>query len=131
MNAFNPIDTYVHLQDGPGTTLLPVTPDFWTTLEARSDLGGGRLVSAYRFTEDWVNWERHPDGDELVLQLFGAMDFVVEVTGGEHVVALRGRAAIVVPRGAWHTARVLEASEAVFITRGAGTEHRPLQRRSS
>ena len=34
--------------------------------------------------------------------------------------------AIVVPRGEWHTARVLEPTEAIFVTRGAGTEHRPL-----
>jgi len=131
MSAFDPLANFVHLPDGPAATLLEVTPDFWQKLAARSDLRGGRLVSAYRFTEDWTSWERHPAGDELVLQLSGAMDFVVDDGGSERTVSLRGRAALVVPHGAWHTARVLEPSEAIFVTRGDGTEHRPLTRRST
>ena len=125
MTAFDPLTTFVHLPDGPGATLLPVTADFWQELAARTDLASGRLVSAYRFREDWTSWERHPAGDELVFQLSGAMDFVVDDGGNERTISLRGRAALVVPRGAWHTARVLEPSEAIFVTRGAGTEHRP------
>lgn len=131
MTAFHPLETFVHLHDGPAAELLDVTPDFWQKLASRSDLHGGRLVSAYRFTEDWPSWERHPAGDELVYQISGAMDFVVDDGGSERTVPLRGRAALVVPRGAWHTARVLEPSEAIFVTRGEGTEHRPLARSSS
>jgi hypothetical protein len=128
MTAFDPLATFVHLPDGPAATLLELTPDFWQKLETRTDLHGGRLVSAYRFTEDWTSWERHPAGDELVVQLSGATDFVVETEAGERSVSLRGRAALLVPRGAWHTARVLEPSEALFVTRGEGTEHRPALR---
>ena len=124
MTSFDPLATFVHLPDGPAATLLPVTADFWQALEARTDLASGRLISAYRFTEDWTSWERHPAGDELVFQLSGAMDFVVEDGPVERTVSLRGRAGLVVPRGAWHTACVLEPSEAIFVTRGAGTEHR-------
>jgi mannose-6-phosphate isomerase-like protein (cupin superfamily) len=131
MSAFDPLATFVHLPDGPAATLLELTPTFWQELGARTDLHGGRLVSAYRFAEDWPSWERHPAGDELVFQLSGAMDFVVDDGGSERTVSLRGRAALVVPRGAWHTARVLEPSEALFVTRGEGTEHRPLSRRST
>jgi mannose-6-phosphate isomerase-like protein (cupin superfamily) len=130
MTAFDPLETFVHLPDGPTATLLPVTPDFWEQLEARSDLGGGRLVSAYRFAADWTSWERHPAGDEIVVQLSGAIDFVVDDGRRERTVPLRGRAALVVPRGLWHTARGLEPSEAIFVTRGEGTEHRPLERSS-
>ncbi len=126
MTAFDPIQTYVHLSDGPDARLVEVGPAFWQKLETRRDLQGGRLVSAYRFTEDWTSWERHPAGDELVFQLSGAMDFVLDDARGERTVALRGRAAVVVPRGVWHTARVLAPSEALFVTRGEGTEHRPL-----
>jgi mannose-6-phosphate isomerase-like protein (cupin superfamily) len=124
MSSFDPLTTFVHLPDGPAARLLPVTPDFWQQLAARGDLADGRLLSAYRFTEDWPSWERHPAGDEIVVQLSGAMNFVVEEGGAERTIALRGRAALVVPRGAWHTARVLAPSEALFVTRGAGTEHR-------
>ena len=128
MSAFDPLETFVQLTDGPDALPLAVTPEFWQMLETRDDLKGGRLVSAYRFTEDWTNWERHPAGDELVIQISGAIDFVLQRPDGEHVVPLRGRAAVVVPCGVWHTARVLEPSEAIFVTRGDGTEHRPLQR---
>lgn len=132
MTAFDPLATFVHLPDGPDATLLEVTPDFWEKLEERRDLHGGRLVSAYRFSGDWPSWERHPAGDELVLQLSGAMDFVLEEGGGrERTLSLRGRAAVVVPRGVWHTARVFEPSEALFVTRGEGTEHRPLSERGT
>ena len=125
MSAFDPFQTYVYLGDDPRAELLDVTPDFWERLATRTDLGGGRLVTAYRFTEDWSNWERHPAADELVVQFAGAMDFVLVVDGTERMVEMRGRAAIVVPRNIWHTARVLEPSDVLFVTRGDGTEHRP------
>jgi hypothetical protein len=127
MTAFDPLRSFVHLPDGPDATLLAVTPDFWQKLAQRSDLHGGRLVGAYRFDQDWTSWERHPAGDELVLQLSGAMDFIVDDGEREQSVPLRGRAALLVPRGLWHTARVLEPSEAIFVTRGEGTEHRALK----
>ena len=130
MTSFDPLRTFVQLADGPEATPIEVTDDFWRTIETRRDLQGGRLVSVYRFVEDWTSWERHPAGDELVIQLSGSMDFILEQPGGEHCIPLRGRCAVVVPRGVWHTARVLEPSETIFITRGTGTEHRPLSRGS-
>jgi hypothetical protein len=126
MSAFDPFATYTHLADDARVTLLDVTPDFWKRVATRPDLRGGRLVSAYRFTEDWSSWERHPAGDELVVQFSGAMDFVLDTDDGVRVVELRGRAAVLVPRNVWHIARVLEPSDAMFVTRGDGTEHRPL-----
>jgi hypothetical protein len=127
--AFDPLDTYVHLPDGPDATLLEVGPDFWRKLATRSELQGGRLISAYRFTEDWTSWERHPAGDELVFQLSGELELVLDDGGRERTVSLVGRSAAVIPRGVWHTARVRAPSEAIFVTRGAGTEHRPLRER--
>ena len=130
MSAFDPLATFVHLPDGPGAALVDVTPDFWQKLGQRTDLQGGRLVSAYRFTEDWTSWERHPAGDELVFVLSGALELVLDEDGRERTLPLRSGSGAVIPRGMWHTARVREASEALFVTRGAGTEHRPLERRS-
>jgi mannose-6-phosphate isomerase-like protein (cupin superfamily) len=127
MRVFDPLETYVQLSDGPDATLHAVGPDFWQTIGTRDELRGGRLMSAYRFTEDGTSWERHPAGDELVVQLTGAMDLILDETNGERTVSLKGRAAVIVPRGVWHTARVFEPSEAIFITRGDGTEHRPLR----
>jgi hypothetical protein len=46
---------------------------------------------------------------------------------GERVVELRGRRACLVPRGVWHRGIVRAPSDAVFVTRGKGTEHRPIE----
>jgi mannose-6-phosphate isomerase-like protein (cupin superfamily) len=124
--VFDPTDTYVHIADGPAATLLEVGEDFWDTIASRTDLGDGRLVCAFHFSEDWTSWEVHPAGDEIVILLSGAIDLVLDEPGGERVVPLRDRGACIVPRGVWHTARVHAPSEALHITRGAGTEHRPL-----
>lgn len=117
--------TYLHLTDGPDVIELPVTESFWQDLVIRTDLGDGRLVSAYHFTENWDSWEVHPAGEEVVCLLSGATDLHLEESVGERVVELRGSGAVIVPRGVWHTATVHEPSHMLFITRGAGTEIRP------
>lgn len=81
-----------------------------------------------RLGAGWNRWDRHPARDEIVMQLSGSMEFVVDWEGREQGLSLRGRGAGVVPRGARHTARVLVPSEAIFITRGEGTERRRLKR---
>lgn len=128
--GFDPTRTYVHLADGPAATLVPVTDDFWQTIGERTDLHEGRLVTTYHFqtAADWSHWERHPAGDEIVCLLAGALDLVLDEPGGERVVELRGRAACVVPRGVWHYGIVRAPSDALFVTRGKGTEHRPLEK---
>jgi len=62
----------------------------------------------------------HPDGDEIVVLLSGAIDLVLDEPGGERTVELRGRAAAIVPRGVWHTANVHGPARRCHITRGAG-----------
>lgn len=116
---------YLHLEDGPRALRLPVGDDFWETLPGRTDLGDGRMVGLFRFESDWDSWEVHPAGDEVVVLLSGAVDLVLDEPGGERVVALRERGTCVVPQGVWHTANVLAPSEALHITRGAGTRNRP------
>ncbi len=124
--TFDPVDTYVHLKDGPEAVLLEVGEDFWQKLPERSDLGDGRMLAVFRFDESWKSREMHPAGDEIVYLLSGAIDLILFEDAGERVIPLRGRGACVVPRGVWHTARVLEPSEALHVTRGAGTRHEPL-----
>ena len=127
MTAFDPVTTYVHLADGAATTLVPVGDDFWQTIHTRPELHEGRLLTAYNFPPGaWAHWERHPAGDEIVLLLSGALDLVFDEDGRRRVVELRGRAACVIPRGVWHVGVARAASEALFLTRGQGTEHRPL-----
>ena len=122
--GFDLATTYLALADGPGAKRIEVGPDFWATIDERTDLSG-RLVAIFPYDADWNSWEMHPDGDEIVVLLSGAVDLVLDVPGGHRTVELRDRGAAVVPRGVWHTANVLGPSEALHITRGAGTTHRP------
>ena len=116
--------TYLVLADGPEAKRIDVGPDFWHTIDQRADLAG-RLVAVFRYGADWNRWEMHPDGDEIVMLLSGAVDLVLDEAEGERARALRDRVAVIVPRGVWHTANVLAPGEALHITRGAGTVHRP------
>ena len=123
--AFTLFKTFAHLEDGPGASEVAVGERFWEEIGGRADLQEGRLVTAFHWEEDWPNWERHPAGDEIVFVLWGRAELVLEEDGGERVVALPSGHACIVPRGVWHTARVPEPTNALAITRGAGTEHRP------
>lgn len=123
--AFDLDSTYVQLRDGPDAIAIPVTPDFWQRIGERPDLHEGRLVTVSRQTADWPHWEMHPAGEEIVYLLAGAMDLILDEPGGERAVALRAGRAVIVPRGIWHRAIVREPGAALFITRGAGTQHRP------
>jgi mannose-6-phosphate isomerase-like protein (cupin superfamily) len=122
--GFDLATTYLSLADGPDAKRIEVGPDFWQTIDQRDDLAE-RLVAIFAYDADWSSWEVHPDGDEIVLLLSGAVDLVLDLPSGQRTVELRDRSAAVVPRGVWHTANVLAAGEALHITRGAGTAHRP------
>jgi len=86
----------------------------------------GRLVSMYRFNDPWDSWEMHPHGDEAVICLSGSMTLYQEhVDGSKASVVLGPGEYVINPPGTWHTADVGEPATALFITAGAGTEHRP------
>ncbi|XLZ69389.1 WxcM-like domain-containing protein [Massilia sp. SR12] len=125
---FEAVDTYLHL--GPGGTAVPleVNETFWEKLGSGGldHLGPGRLVSTYDFNADWTGWERHPAGEEVVVLITGALEFVLESAQGEQSIALeRPGQFLLIPRGVWHTANVAASATALFITPGDGTEHRP------
>lgn len=124
----NPEHTVVHLaEDGTGQALD--SPTFWSLPPPVMDgYGSGWLVSEFVFTQDWANWEMHPHGDEFVYLLDGAVEFVLQQPSGLQTEALVGRGAVLVPRGVWHTARVRAPSRMLFVTRGRGTQHRPVDR---
>ena len=85
----------------------------------------GRLVSMHSFSEPWNSWEMHPKGHEVVVCTEGTITLIQEVGGDERRIVLSpGEYAINEP-GVWHTADVEEKATAIFITAGAGTEHRP------
>lgn len=121
--------TYLHVQDGGTTSPLPVSATFWQDLGSGShpQLEQGRLMSAYTFSEPWAVWERHLAGEELVMLLSGAATLVLQEPQGEREVRLETVGAFVlVPKGVWHTARTSVPTTMLFLTPGAGTEHRPV-----
>ena len=123
--AFDLAETYIHL-DLPDATELPVTPDFWQTIDHRNELSRGYLVMVANMEETGSTWEKHPAGKEIVYLLSGAVDFVLDLPEGEQIVELRGQAGCVVPRDVWHRSIVVEPGDMLFVTPGEGTTHRPL-----
>jgi len=117
--------TFAVLAPGLGITPVDLAPDLYERLDRDFDAFRGHvLVAMHAFDADWPTWERHPAGDELVLLLAGAATFVLDTPGGEQQVVLAkpGRF-VIVPRNTWHTARVAEHAELLFITPGEGTEN--------
>lgn len=122
-----PEATYALLDAHGGIRRLPGGDEFWRQPpQALEALGGDWLVTESCGDADWAHWEMHPDGDEFVYLLDGDIEFRLEMPEGLVVQRLSGRGAIIVPRGVWHTARLLRSSRMFFITRGGGTQHRPV-----
>jgi mannose-6-phosphate isomerase-like protein (cupin superfamily) len=127
---FDLSSTYIHL--GSNSTAMPL-PDFqWTKeyLESYAariagDGTEGRLVAIIAQRETWDSWERHPQGAEVVVLLSGRVDLIQEIDGAEVIVALHPGQAAINPTNVWHRSVVHEPGDALFITPGAGTEHRP------
>ncbi|QNA87892.1 cupin domain-containing protein [Massilia sp. Dwa41.01b] len=118
-------ETYVHLSEDGSARALDGN-GFWQLPEpesARYDKGW--LITEFAFTEDWPTWEMHPEGDEFVYLLSGAVELLLERDGTVETVTLEGSAAALVPRGVWHTAKVRSPSRMLHVTRGADTQHRP------
>ena len=89
------------------------------------DGASGRMVTMLPQPESWTSWERHPAGEELVLLLSGRVDLIQEVDGQEHRIELHAGDGVLNPPNVWHTADVIEPGDALFITPGEGTEHKP------
>ena len=68
-------------------------------------------------------WERHPDGDELIVVLEGGGDITVLTDDGPVVSELRPGRLFVCPKGLWHRAHAQPAMTALYVTPLAGGEH--------
>jgi hypothetical protein len=124
----------IHLDTNAGAVVEPEFtggPSWYAAYEVRhqdADGTGGRLVSMFTFTESWDVWEMHPAGHEVVLCTGGVMTLHQEhADGATATVTLAAGEYAINPPGTWHTADVDVGGEAtgVFITAGAGTQHRP------
>jgi len=119
--------TYVQLRDGGATAQVEAGNDFWARLPGRPELADGRLVWAAAQVRDSANWEMHPQGDEMLYLLSGAIDLVVQVGEAERTVTLLPNNACVVPKGIWHRIVVQKPANVLAITPSLGTQQRPVE----
>jgi mannose-6-phosphate isomerase-like protein (cupin superfamily) len=124
--AFSLDSTYVNLRPDDSATTLKVDARFWRSVHKRRDLNSGRLVGVTPQKVDWPIWERHPNGEEILIMLSGEMDIVMETRSGNRRRRLKAGQSLVVPRGVWHRGLARKPGKLMFITPGAGTEHRPV-----
>ena len=120
--------THLRLKSDGGIEKLNFDKTFWPRV-MNGELGtfhGEYLVTCSVHDRNWPSWERHPNGDEIVLLMSGSANFLLESPDGIVVKELRHPGEFVfVPRGCWHTANVLAPTSLVFITAGEGTQGRP------
>lgn len=122
--------TYLHFRDDGRADSIAITEVFWAEMAEGKfpQLEHGRLMSAFTFSESWPTWERHPAGEELVMLLSGSAIVVFEEDGEQRTVPLNKPGAyVLVPKNIWHTARTAEQTTMLFLTPGAGTEHRMVE----
>ena len=72
--------------------------------------------------------EMHPDGDELLYLVSGAVAGTLELADGDVVVEVGAGDAVVVPRGVWHKVTMREPGQLIHITPGPNGDARPLAR---
>ncbi|HEY0938800.1 MAG TPA: cupin domain-containing protein [Steroidobacter sp.] len=130
MKAKQILSTYVHVLDDGRSVAVPVSDSFWADLARgkHAELNQGRLMTAFTFSQPWPNWERHPAGEELVLLLTGEATLTLQLEDGEKDIVLDTPGAyVLVPPNTWHTAKTKVTTTMLFLTPGAGTDHRPVK----
>ncbi|MFZ4238257.1 cupin domain-containing protein [Streptomyces murinus] len=76
------------------------------------------------------HWEMHPEADEAVCCLTGAVRLHFRPTepgGAEETVRLRAGSAVIVPRGRWHRVRLHAPSDLMSLTLRQGTRHERIE----
>jgi len=99
-------------------------PAFEAYISKHCVQGPGRLVMIETTPSNWMHWECHTLGDELVIVLEGKANFIQECAGENQVLAVEAGSTIINPKNVWHTADVVESLKAIYITPCKGTEHR-------
>src|SRR5688500_9917079 len=72
---------------------------FWNLSGEELDkIGENWLITEFSFEEDWKSWEMHPNGEEIVYLLSGAMDLILKKGENRQTIELREKGLIVIPR---------------------------------
>jgi mannose-6-phosphate isomerase-like protein (cupin superfamily) len=87
----------------------------------------GFTVGAPELTGDAPHdGEMHPDGDELLYLISGAVTVTLELADGDRRVDLGAGDAVVVPTGVWHQITMREPGRLIHVTPGPNGDARPL-----
>ena len=125
MPAFDLETTYLGLDGVGGVTAMAGGAAFWASV-GENPGAWGTIVTVGTGEGDWTRWEMHPKGDEVLVVLEGSVRMILDRNGAEHAFDLTPGSTLVVPTGVWHRAVDQKALRMLFITYGAGTEHRLL-----
>ncbi len=124
-DPFSLTDVFVRLRPGGGMDLEPLTPSFWSGDHATP---GDRVVAVFEYasSDDLHSevLEVHPEGDELIVVLAGAIDLISESGGDEVVVSLDAGQAAVVRRGTWHRLSMRAPGRLLSINVRSGMQSR-------
>jgi mannose-6-phosphate isomerase-like protein (cupin superfamily) len=115
--------TFLVLDSKLTVSQIPVTPSLCDELDTKFDrFKGCLLISQYSFSSDWSSWEMHPNGDETLYLVSGEATLHLYADGVEQQVEFNAPSSfVVIPKGAWHTAKVKASCTILFITPGEGT----------
>jgi mannose-6-phosphate isomerase-like protein (cupin superfamily) len=127
MDQFKLSNTFVHLRDGGDAERVELTPAFWS----RSSSGKkkhDRIVGVFEFksASDLHSsmQEMHPEADEVIYLVSGAIDLILDEPDGERSVSLQAGEAAIVPRGVWHRLVMREPGKLLFVNSRTGMQGR-------
>jgi mannose-6-phosphate isomerase-like protein (cupin superfamily) len=109
-------DVMTELRDLPALIVTRDTTEAEATAAVRS-LGtlGACLLGVTRFS-GLTPWELHPDADELLYVIAGAVDVTVLGDEGCAVTSVPAGSVFVVPRGRWHRQHARAEAALLFAT---------------
>ena len=118
--------TFVHLSNSGDLEQVELTPSFWRDSSSRALYD--RLVGTFDFnsSEDLHSamQEMHPEADELIFVVSGAIDVILQEGDSEQVIPVVAGEAAIVPRGVWHRLVMRKPGKLLFVNSRTGMQSR-------
>jgi len=124
--CFDPVSSLVRLGADGSADVLARSAEGWRTINRATGervIGMSQPAVAADLHPD--SWEMHPEGDELLHLIGGAIDLMLDEPEGERRIRLEGGQSCVVARGTWHCLLLRAPSTLMFVTPAGGTRMRP------
>jgi mannose-6-phosphate isomerase-like protein (cupin superfamily) len=124
-NVIKNTDYYVELTNDYTANVIEGGAAFWSrSPEEISENHPHLMIVQYEYTESWQTQEMHPYCDEIITLLSGEVEFVLDRDAGEERVPMHAGETLIIPKGVWHTGRVVSKAIAQHILMGRGTQIR-------